>query len=283
MIYGYGSLVWAARYAALGIRFRDRATLWLFGFLARSNAHPVRWLRNWLGMRRPLMRLHPKRMAGRAVWVCPFDPGQRIIFEEFFFEETYLLDKVPFTPDQIIDCGAHIGLFSLLAAQRFPSARLIAFEPNPNNYALLERQMADNNVTADLRQAAVSNRAGVANFSSCVGCNGHLTGPNIDGQHYLVDVFNLPAQIREHPPKRLLLKLDIEGEEQNLFPALIEVLPLTCALYFETHFGLEQWTSARSMLESAGFTTEQLNFRNGFADGFALRLQSGPANFQTIH
>jgi FkbM family methyltransferase len=265
---------WAARYAALGENFRDKATLWLFGFLARSNTRPASLLRRWFGSpKKRLMRVRPGRLAGRAIWASPFDLGHRIIFEEFFVEGAYPLEKVPFTPDQILDCGAHIGLFSVLALQKFPRASLIAFEPSPDNYAILARQFSEDRTAPHLRRAAVSHAAGFARFSSHSSCDGRLVRSDDREKSYEVQVLDLPALVKQAAPLRLMLKVDIEGEEQHLFPKLVPVLPETCALFFETHFGNERWEQTRILLEAARFQVEQFNMRdNGCADGFALRL-----------
>ena len=45
-------------------------------------------------------------------------------------------------PGLIIDGGAHIGLTSLFFAQLFPSAQIIAVEPQKDNFALLSANTA---------------------------------------------------------------------------------------------------------------------------------------------
>lgn len=42
----------------------------------------------------------------------------------------------------IFDIGANIGAASVLLAERFPAARIFSFEPVPENFALLERNVA---------------------------------------------------------------------------------------------------------------------------------------------
>jgi FkbM family methyltransferase len=270
-----GSGQWASRYAALGERRRDRLNLWVFGLLARHDALAVRLIRRGIGTRKPLIGVRPRRLAGAVVWASPFDIGHRIVFEEFFFDGSYALEKVPFIPDHIIDCGAHIGLFSMLAASTFPSTPLTAFEPNPANYDLLRRHLGQYGAAVDLRRAAVSTEATVARFANYDGCSGRL-GEVAGGAGYDVEVQDLPALIRGHSFDRLLVKVDIEGEEQNLLPALVPVLSSTCALFFETHFGAARWDEAKAILEGAGFAVERLNFRNACADGFALRVEGSP-------
>lgn len=46
--------------------------------------------------------------------------------------------------DVFVDVGAHCGYFSRLAAQLVgQTGRVVSFEPNPDNFAALERQMSD--------------------------------------------------------------------------------------------------------------------------------------------
>lgn len=63
----------------------------------------------------------------------------------------------------VADVGANVGVYALLAAERVGAAgRVYAFEPDPDNFALLEKNIAVNGyeriVTA--HQAAVADRAG---------------------------------------------------------------------------------------------------------------------------
>ncbi|MEL6105215.1 MAG: FkbM family methyltransferase [Planctomycetota bacterium] len=63
---------------------------------------------------------------------------------EVFFEKTYTGDFYQPKPgDIVIDCGANIGLFSLDVMRLEPSARVLAFEPFPENYSLLNRNLAN--------------------------------------------------------------------------------------------------------------------------------------------
>src|SRR5437867_7853584 len=50
--------------------------------------------------------------------------------------------------DAFIDCGAHAGLYSVLAGRLTgPKGCLISIEPNPATYSLLERNLKANHVT----------------------------------------------------------------------------------------------------------------------------------------
>jgi hypothetical protein len=71
--------------------------------------------------------------GGLRLALNPSDPSHRAIFDEVIRDQNYDLGLVPFMPDQIFDCGGHIGMFSLLARSQCPTVPLIIFEPNPRN------------------------------------------------------------------------------------------------------------------------------------------------------
>ena len=65
--------------------------------------------------------------------------------------------------DVVVDIGAHIGTFSVWAAKQATSGRVYAFEPNQENYRLLEENKQLNNLTnLHLFNLAVSNQVGEA-------------------------------------------------------------------------------------------------------------------------
>ena len=67
-------------------------------------------------------------------------PQQRDVFQEVLVERNYPLEKIPFVPDLVVDCGANIGFFSALAAVRFPGAKIVAWEAQKENFAALQNQ-----------------------------------------------------------------------------------------------------------------------------------------------
>jgi FkbM family methyltransferase len=65
--------------------------------------------------------------------------------------------------DVVVDIGAHIGTFSVWAAKQATSGRVYAFEPNQENYRLLEENKQLNNLpNLHLFNLAVSNQVGEA-------------------------------------------------------------------------------------------------------------------------
>lgn len=106
------------------------------------------------------------------------------------------------------------------------------------------------------------------------GCDGHL-GSALDPSDR-VTVSNLCEVIDNTAPKRLLLKLDVEGEEEKILPALLSVLPTDCAIFFEWHHDLAGFLQTKNYLNEAGFEVSCCRHRicGGFdlIDAFAQRF-----------
>jgi FkbM family methyltransferase len=144
--------------------------------------------------------------------------GDLTILYEIFAEGAYCLPAERLPPDSVsvvVDCGAHIGLTALYFANRYPHARVIAVEPNPANFQLLER-----NTRADPRivpvHACISNRSGTDYISTEGPSWGHSTG----GAGVAVEAITLD-DIRErfNIDGIDLLKLDVEGAERAVLAA----------------------------------------------------------------
>lgn len=114
----------------------------------------------------------------------------------------------------IIDAGAHVGLFSLRAASY--ASRVIALEPHPLNYQLLQfnvRKNAQHGIHT-LRRALGQN-AGTAQLFE----GNDSVGPSLirsSNRSFPVTVMTLDEVVADNGPVDLL-KLDIEGAE---FPVL---------------------------------------------------------------
>ena len=71
----------------------------------------------------------------------------RHIHKEIYIDECYavpssLLLSLDDRPPIIIDAGANIGLFTLWARSKFPSANILAFEPVPQTFDVLRKNLA---------------------------------------------------------------------------------------------------------------------------------------------
>jgi FkbM family methyltransferase len=211
----------------------------------------------------PHIWIRPRLLHGLWLQIEPADFSQFLIYEEVFITGVYDLDRVDFSPDVVLDCGAYQGYFSLLARSRFHDAPIVAFERNAKNHAALNANINRNHLAIDARAEAVSTSDGTATFTGG-GFGGRLGGSPADA--VVVKVCDLRRLLTELRVDKLLLKLDIEGEEATLLPALMPVLPARCAIFFEWHQGREEYEQAAKLLEGCGFTTS-LTRENRADDG----------------
>jgi FkbM family methyltransferase len=260
----------ALTYSMCGDSMSARSKLWLLGLLAPVSPNDLRlaWTKRFV----PLLYVRPNRLGGLRLAICPSDWSETVIFEELFLSLGYDLNLVQFSPTHVIDCGGHIGMFSLLASNRYPHAKLRVYEPNPANFDRIQVNNRINGLSWECIAGAVSAADGQADLNVVNSHGSSLSeSPMPAARSVHVRTYGLGGVIQALAPERLLLKLDVEGEERRMWPGLIPVLPETCAIFFETHHGREGWLLAENLLTKSGFVVRELNERGPFFDGFACR------------
>jgi len=158
----------------------------------------------------------------------------------------------------IIDCGAHIGVSVSWWKRLYPGARVLAFEADDVNFALLERNCSD---LPDVRliNAAVWSADGEVKFVASGGDSGHVANvaeSAVDTPSELqrrVRSVRLQSFLTEHCD---LLKMDIEGAECEVLLDCADHLQEVDRIFVEYHsfVGREQFLARTiSVLETAGF------------------------------
>jgi FkbM family methyltransferase len=125
--------------------------------------------------------------------------------------------RVPgFSPQTIVDVGAHIGMASLLFAQRYPAARIIAVEPEKANFAALVRNVSAYKKVVPL-QAALWKEDGEVRLGTS---RAHPKGAFAiaeDGSQR-VRAITMDTLMKETGLSTIdFLKVDIEGAEKEVF------------------------------------------------------------------
>ena len=68
------------------------------------------------------------------------------IYKEIFEDHCYDGPTLPEAPF-IVDAGANIGLFSLYMKQKYPQSKILAFEPAPETFDILCRNLTLHNIS----------------------------------------------------------------------------------------------------------------------------------------
>jgi FkbM family methyltransferase len=147
-----------------------------------------------------------------------------------FYKDILNRSEVPI----IIDCGANIGLASVWYATRYPNARVIAVEPEPENFRILAMNAASYaNITPI--QGGISDRQTRATLVNA-GDEPWAWETNENGETGKVAMFTIPCLLGEIPNARpIIVKIDIEGAEIALFRSNVEWTRQTPLIVFESH------------------------------------------------
>lgn len=152
------------------------------------------------------------------------DRGDRNLFLYNSVErntERHLRALLPRMPRDLtfFDCGANIGFYSLLIQRLLPSAKVHSFEPLPEAFAHLQKNIAlngFNNIRA--HRIAISNKDGQGNIY----VGGQATAASLipaPGKNSRFDVETMSIDsycAREQMTRVDVMKIDTEGTEWNV-------------------------------------------------------------------
>jgi FkbM family methyltransferase len=188
--------------------------------LAQSSAFPV-------ALRLPNL--------STTVWLRR-SSGDLFIFYEILLHRVYCLPTEGEGSGQvaeILDCGGNIGITALYFASRYPNARIISVEPLPDNLALLQK-----------------NAAGVRRILPLWGCISDADGERFlstdrpawgnaitdDAGGCKVPSYSIDTILKRYNIDVLdILKVDIEGAEEQVFAARADFLRKTRLVVIELH------------------------------------------------
>lgn len=129
----------------------------------------------------------------------------------------------------VVDAGAHIGLYSLLAAKKIGcSGKIFAFEPDPYNFEALVFNIKSNkcHCITPVRKA-VSHTIGKISFYKSLGTiSSSLFNRKNIGKVTMISVSSttLDEELRGLDIRSILIKLDIEGAEPLALDGMRNIL-----------------------------------------------------------
>lgn len=180
----------------------------------------------------------------------PGTDDDRFVIPEIVTQDMYrmaeLAKRLSGRKGTILDGGAHIGAASVMFAAHFPDSRVIAYEPEPDSFTLLEKNAAAYPNIRPVKAALGMPGKTVLKLWPQNGTGRHTAMPQYAiGDFISVDVVVLESEIEKNAPV-LVLKLDLEGYESYL----LNNLPMARfasveALIIETH----PWTGAPLLAE----------------------------------
>src|ERR1700739_3630747 len=200
--------------------------------------------------------------------ICRAGTSDVHVFSDVFLHDQYAPAADFADVGLIIDCGANVGYTSAYFLSRYPNAELIAVEPDPDNFELLQAntQFYGERVIT-LRSAVWSHRAKLAIAEKSRG-RGEEWGRQVTETDSLDDASVMAVSIgellRDSGHSRIsILKMDIEGAEQVVFSEGYESwLPKVDNLLIELHDD-DAFPRAREAFHDALAGEDFLTFESG--------------------
>lgn len=235
--------------ALKGTRWRDRWLMFLLCSLASAGHHRKKG-RAWLLARingcaegefvsfrsRPPGVPREIRFEMRRGNECDFLIGGELV--------QGIYSAPNFTPQTIVDGGANIGMFSLLSAACFPRVPLTCYEPDSDNLVMLRRNLAENGMSAEVCPKGVWGKECTLYF--------HALGSNIGYVNDQPSASPIPCVLPEIGPD-CWLKLDVEGAEYEVLPALFALGRYPRWLTMEIHYFDTRGQELLALLRTHGY------------------------------
>jgi FkbM family methyltransferase len=206
--------------------------------------------------------------AGIAFEMCPqiLRTRMSIFYRAYEPEVSALLTATVGAGETVYDVGAHVGIHALHAAKLVgETGRVVAFEPWPENAAVLLRHVAHNPALAGRLVAVQASVGAQAGSSTMVEGGG-------DGQHRLsradepgavnASMVTLDRYVADHPPGPSLILVDVEGEELAVLTGAELLLQRTRPQLVLEHHGPELRAMLKSWLEARRYRVADLGQRH---------------------
>lgn len=176
------------------------------------------------------------------------------------------------------DIGANIGVYSLIGSETL-SSQVYAFEPHPVTFALLQKNLKRNarNNTCPINKA-VGNQTGLIQFTDSPGnpinSVADLSNSKVGGTHAAfiktskfieVEVTTMAQFCEERNIFPELVKIDVEGSEQNVLEGFQDKLKLCRLMILETgeenyHNGMHQILMYHNLIGAYFFDFNRMTF-----------------------
>jgi FkbM family methyltransferase len=225
-----------------------------------------------------LVRTAPVGGSAEPLWLR-WGSTDDMTFSQVFYQRDYDLEYVR-DPASIIDAGANIGFASVYFAQRYPAAKIVAIEPDPDNVRVLRRNCASypqvtvveaalwhESGTVSLVDPGVGEwgfRVGEAGSAEAVRA-GSVRAVTVPEAMALIDVDHVD-----------LLKIDIEGGEREVFGACDDWIGRVNSVVAELHEETAPGAIAAFKQATADFAVQSRRGENRYAARPADEWVDGP-------
>ncbi|NER38119.1 MAG: FkbM family methyltransferase [Oscillatoria sp. SIO1A7] len=212
---------------------------------------------------------------------APYKADFEKIKSELIVDNAYQFQSIKERP-LIIDCGSHVGLSIIYFKSRFPKAKIIGFEPDPDNLYFLKENLKNNGfedvVIVPKALASVEktvdfwrDNMGISTWGNSIA----IPKEPEEAEVVPVETTLLSSYLQDEVD---FLKMDIEGSEEQVLQEAANKLPLVRQIELEFHGttknnDINNLDRIVTLLEDKGFEVEvevkdvtKIFLRHGVAD-----------------
>lgn len=213
----------------------------LYARLSGSGIHRFALARRVDALLGARLRHHEAELNGHRLLLDPQDSLRLSIIGAYEPAVTRLVEKVIRPGDVVVDIGAHIGYFTLHFARLVgETGRVYAFEPDPENFALLQTNVRANGYTnVVLEPMAVSDRSGTFTLYRAENnpADHRIYDPQEARQPLAIPTVSLDAYFSDQASARVdLVKVDVQGAEEQVVLGMAGMLARNPSLKLITEF-----------------------------------------------
>jgi FkbM family methyltransferase len=200
--------------------------------------------RVWMSFVRSLLCLKAalplRSLRQRALPVWIHDTGRvhlshwcdlMVLGEIYSSPREYDLPGLPAQARTIVDLGANVGFSARFLSERYPEARIIAFEPDPEIFSLTQRNLGEYPQVSP-RNVGVAGSEGLLELHRFAG--GSWGTSSFVTRQEVIETFTATAVTLDSIIDELgdidLLKIDIEGAEYEVLEACTKLERVHCII-----------------------------------------------------
>ncbi|MEO9070113.1 MAG: FkbM family methyltransferase [Ginsengibacter sp.] len=146
----------------------------------------------------------------------------------------------------IIDCGANIGLASLFFLSKFPGARIVAIEPEENNFQMLIKNLSSYKNVTCIKKGIWDKKANLEIVDNGWGNAGFVIKESPIVSSSTIEAISISMIMEEFELDEIdILKMDIEGSEEQVFSSNPEWIKKVSLILCEIHENLKPGLSEK--------------------------------------
>jgi len=135
----------------------------------------------------------------------------------------------------ILDCGGHIGLATKYFSIIYPHSKIILIEPEIENFNQSKNNNLNNSNVEFLNAAIGSENAKCKIFNPKIGNWGYRVNKNNKGDRNIFSVNHILKKFKKKNEIPFIIKIDIEGFENELFCKNIKWIDIFPIIIIELH------------------------------------------------